>query len=528
MNKKVRFFILFAILAVANVAYSNEKSDNKKAKSSLISSSRIETNKFLKDWSLTIHGGLTSPFTDIRSYDWFRQVKSPSEIQWGAGIGLTKMLGNVFGINVDYTLGRISGRTITKGGFAEDRKYWEVLGFNEPIYFKTNVFHQATVNAYINWSNMFFGLNRWIKSNVKQIPWKDRRVSVFSRIGLGFVRMESNIYNVSDDKPIDGSAYTRGFTNKFTEVMFPLSLGVKVKCNKLIDFGIEAMFIFTNSDKIDAFNFETRTDLIDVISGKPAKVSFSKMKRDAYAYVNANLTFKFGRIGAQKEHNEWVNPLEAYMNIVDEKLKNQYTVKDADGDGVIDELDQEPDTEPGAIVDTHGKTLDSDKDGYPDHLDPEPYSTPMLPIKDGINVRPDGLTPEQIQEVKNIVNNEINTGSVVGWQLSMIFFDLDKYNIRASEIPELFKIANMMKKYPDINVIAKGHTDVRSSDEYNDNLSKNRVNAAIDYIVNNFGIDRNRFVIQYYGEKVNLVINANTETLHQLNRRVEFYPQVEK
>ena len=59
------------------------------------------------------------------------------------------------------------------------------------------------------------------------------------------------------------------------------------------------------------------------------------------------------------------------MTLTDAKFANLYTVKDADNDGVIDELDWEPDTEEGAMVDTHGRTLDmSDGDGIPDHKDP--------------------------------------------------------------------------------------------------------------------------------------------------------------
>jgi hypothetical protein len=39
----------------------------------------------------------------LRSYDWFRQTKKPSELQWDAGIGLTKMFNSAFGLNIDYT-----------------------------------------------------------------------------------------------------------------------------------------------------------------------------------------------------------------------------------------------------------------------------------------------------------------------------------------------------------------------------------------------------------------------------------------
>ena len=122
----------------------------------------VDPKKFLKDWSLMIHFGTTTPFTDIRSYDWVRQTKKPSELQWGAGIGLTKMFNSAFGINVDYTLGKLLGRTVERGGFAEERQYWKQL-FPErteddgPVYFKTNIFHQGSVSFYIDWLGLGMG-----------------------------------------------------------------------------------------------------------------------------------------------------------------------------------------------------------------------------------------------------------------------------------------------------------------------------------------------------------------------------------
>jgi outer membrane protein OmpA-like peptidoglycan-associated protein len=51
-----------------------------------------------------------------------------------------------------------------------------------------------------------------------------------------------------------------------------------------------------------------------------------------------------------------------------------------------------------------------------------------------------------------------------------------------------------------------------------------RVNAAINYLVNTYGISRDRFVPGFYGEADNLFKNASKEAQHQLNRRVEFTP----
>ena len=44
---------------------------------------------------------------------------------------------------------------------------------------------------------------------------------------------------------------------------------------------------------------------------------------------------------------------------------------DADGDGVLDQLDREPNTPAGCPVDTHGVSKDTDGDGVPDCKDKE-------------------------------------------------------------------------------------------------------------------------------------------------------------
>ncbi len=44
---------------------------------------------------------------------------------------------------------------------------------------------------------------------------------------------------------------------------------------------------------------------------------------------------------------------------------------DADGDGIIDQIDLEPNTPLGAAIDSHGRALDTDGDGVPDYKDKE-------------------------------------------------------------------------------------------------------------------------------------------------------------
>ncbi|MCB9034113.1 MAG: OmpA family protein [Chitinophagales bacterium] len=530
MKIKPFIIVIFLCTIYAN-AFSTEtsleaKDDKSKTKSKKeVKQYTLETNKFLKDWNLILHGGATMPYTDIRSYDWFRQFKKPSEVQWGAGIGLTKMFGSAFGINVDYTLGKVSGRTLSRGGFAEDRDYWNQLGFNEPVYFKTNVFHQATVNFYLNWMGLSFGYNKFIKAEITGKPIKERRFALYNKIGIGMIRAESNIYNVSDDLPIDNSSYLRGYTNKYTEVVFPLTTGMKFKVNKSIDIGMEGTFTFTNSDKLDAFNFQTYIDN----QGKTVN-SLSKINRDAYAYMNVNITYKFGRIGSQKEHVEWVNPMEMMMVYHDKHTPKPQVLLDTDGDGVLDIVDQEPNTPAGYPVDAKGVTLDSDKDGCVDALDPEPYSNPNLPIVDCKNVidTVKNITIIEQNPIKEVVKETIveKETKVIDdeWKLSSIYFDLNKYNITPEAATELKKVAQTMQKKSDLIVEVQGHTDTRGSMAYNQKLSENRVNAAINYLIKNYGIDANRFKKLPMGMVDPTIKDAQNENQHQVNRRVDFKP----
>lgn len=104
--------------------------------------------------------------------------------------------------------------------------------------------------------------------------------------------------------------------------------------------------------------------------------------------------------------------------------------------------------------------------------------------------------------------------------LENIYYDLDKYNIRADAAPELDKIVTILKDNPTLKLELSSHTDVRANDAYNLRLSQNRAKSAVDYIVSQ-GIDASRLVAKGYGETQLVVKNAKTEEEHQRNRRTE-------
>ena len=104
--------------------------------------------------------------------------------------------------------------------------------------------------------------------------------------------------------------------------------------------------------------------------------------------------------------------------------------------------------------------------------------------------------------------------------LENIYYDLNKYNIRADAAPELDKIVVILKDNPTLKLELSSHTDVRDTDSYNLRLSQNRAKSAVDYIVSQ-GVTADRLVAKGYGETQLVVKNAKTEEEHQRNRRTE-------
>jgi len=107
--------------------------------------------------------------------------------------------------------------------------------------------------------------------------------------------------------------------------------------------------------------------------------------------------------------------------------------------------------------------------------------------------------------------------------LNEIFFEFDKSNITQAGAFELDKLVQVLKNNPAMEIMVKGHTDNRGSDQYNLNLSDRRARAAVQYVISK-GIAKARITGKGYGEsepKVDCKENC-TEEDHAKNRRNEF------
>lgn len=135
---------------------------------------------------------------------------------------------------------------------------------------------------------------------------------------------------------------------------------------------------------------------------------------------------------------------------------------DSDGDGVIDELDQCPDTMKGAKVDSVGCIT--------------------------------------------LVNLDIH-------------FDTDKSDIKNMYNPRIEEFAKIMKMDKRLKANIEAHTDSVGRDAYNQKLSERRAASAVKALTD-LGVDKDRIKAVGYGEKRPVATNDTAEGRAE-NRRVE-------
>ena len=161
---------------------------------------------------------------------------------------------------------------------------------------------------------------------------------------------------------------------------------------------------------------------------------------------------------------------------------------------------QEPmvDTPPIVVIESD---LDSDGDGVPDSIDACP-GTPMNVVVDerGCPV-PVDITDELKMELR-------------------VFFDNDKSAIKTQYKPEIAKVAEKMREYPNSTARVEGHASKTGpSARYNQRLSEARAVAVKSMLTNEFGIAPNRLSTVGYGYDQPIADN-NTEEGRAMNRRV--------
>jgi len=100
-----------------------------------------------------------------------------------------------------------------------------------------------------------------------------------------------------------------------------------------------------------------------------------------------------------------------------------------------------------------------------------------------------------------------------------ILFDLNSYALKPTSRDDLRRVADVLVKYPDTQLVVGGHTDNTGSDDYNQKLSDQRAYSVKDFLVES-GVTRQRVEARGFGEGRPAASNDSAQGREQ-NRRVE-------
>lgn len=343
-----------------------------------------------------------------------------------------------------------------------------------------------------------------------------KKMNLYAMVGAG-----ANSYTVDFKTPGTIPGVPR--TDMVESAIAPHAVagaGISFRLSNKINVGLEHQ----------AFGlFGTRNDLLDGINKE--ETGNRSVAGDILNWTSLQMNFNLGNPANRSEPLYWGSLGEDIMaNIDDVKRRQDQALADTDQDGVIDAVDQEPNTPADVPVDTKGRTLDSDKDGVPDYKDIEPYYPPRAGERvneDGVVVNPiagpgGGVTEERVQEMIDESLEKYGLtepkSNVAEWFLPMIHFAVDSYTIKYSDYGTLASIARMLKSNPDMRLVIVGHTDQTGPEAYNKNLSFQRSAAIVNHLVKQHGIGRGRLVVQFKGQQDALVPAGGSF----MNRRVEF------
>lgn len=464
--------------------------------------------KKYRRFSVGVNLGTTQFLGDIqRNPSGQRQVGDWSVNDWKLGFGgnVAYQLGYAFGVNFTVLSANLSGQ----------KSYGDIAlqgnSQNNFASFKANVIDYS-LNFTCNFLNLLY-----------RDKTKPRKINPYVSLGYGFTSFRSMKKRLGTDQILDVWGYDKNTFAKIertTEVIVPVALGVKFRLSKSFDLGVEQSLRNAFTEKLDA-------------------TAGSSKKEDKYGYLSLSLTYK---IGKSEESEEWVNPFEALNKNLDDIQSNiDGLAKDADGDGVSDLFDKEPNTPAGVAVDGSGRSLDVDTDGVPDHMDSDPFSAKGAKVdengkeldsdNDGVadgsdiepNTKPGALVNFQGKTIELTASNNTNTSSSTnGMLLPAVYFKVNSAVVNYwSSFESLTTIAKAMKANPSLKLNVIGNCDRTATEQFNDDLAQRRADAVIKYLVETFKIEGSRFKAVSNGEKQTLAPTADGVEKN-VNRRVDF------
>jgi len=479
--KRILFFLFVSLLSCTIYSQTNLNDIIKNNKIELENSNSWAVSAGFSNF--VMHGDLRSIGTGNLGNFW----------NFGAYAYIDKMFNPLLGLEFKVNYSKISG------GAQYFSDVYDILYLNQQkitnnLFFKGTAYG-AELNFILSFSNLYIAnADKW---------------HVTGYFGAGYHQYDSALYEKLSDGSnsllIDfGKNPARNSINEASSIYLSAQIGVKYRINKRVDLEFRPSWYFNYEDHLDA-----------TIS--------NKQDWETFFVTHVGVVVKLGK---KKVFTIWGDNKK--------EPENKFKIVDTDKDGVIDELDNDPNTPLGVQVYGNGTPVDSDQDGVPDYIDKcifekgrvDNDGCPFIGDKDrdGIPDRDDkcpevkGLERfEGCPDANSLRVTELVT--VMSYSKN-IYFNTDSNSIRSGfYYTMLDDVAEIMLKNKDVTFSVSGYTDNVGSEDYNLKLSQRRSNEARNYLIER-GVEADRISAKGYG-KANPKYSNSTEQGKQLNRRVE-------
>jgi len=420
---------VFAVstLALAGVSTASAQSTTATATTSPATTTVFGGSSQYRTWSIGINGGVLTPTSILNKNDY-----DDPELNFGYGAFIKKQFTHGFGAKLDFHRGNLEAKSsasnpagIGQGAFKTDLHYAIAL---------KGVFNIASTSFLSRTKNVGFALD--------------------AGVGAANYKVKNSVGSFNKG---DGGT-----------LFIPIGGAINFKLSDAIALNLAYTTNLLDDDNLDG--------------------TYARGNNDKWTYASAGLEFALG--SKSKPSLEWTNPVAVmYDELKDPTLRQEVealktrvstlenTVNqlsaDADGDGVSDKFDKEPNSAAGAVVDGSGRTI-------------------KFPAADS------------------------TMASAMG---NVIQFEFDSSVLKTSSYPTLDRISSELRANSASKVTLDGHASAEGTEAYNLNLSRDRANSVKTYLVNS-GVDANRITTKAYGESKPVASNA-TEEGRIKNRRVE-------
>jgi OmpA-OmpF porin, OOP family len=453
-------------------------------------------------WEIGVKGGLATIAGDVRA--------RPG---WGAGIHVRKALGYVFSLRADFGYHQAKGQNWQPGSVNRTTVANQYAGGGYAIgdkvfYNYKSTMYDASIQGVFTLNNIRFhkaksGFNMYgfvgvgglvydVKVNARNGNNPYDYSGVYNKyLGNGFdykdrKDIRSDLKDLQDDS-YETEAERENGPELFDKPFKPTLVfggGMQFRLSKTLSLAIEDRVTVSKSDLLDGMQWQENS---------PTQPAMTPDK-DIFNFASIGLNFNIG--GKSVEPLWWLNPLDYAYNEINAprhmKLPKP-VLDDADGDGITDQFDNEPNTPAGAPVDSHGVSRDTDGDGVPDYKDKELITpTQCQPVDaDGVGKCPE---PECCKELRDKLANYKPVGNCQIGDLPSITFKGKTVVLSKDAKALLASVAQKMRDNSDCKIAVVGYCSTNKTEQQ---LSWDRVNSVINHLVEKEGISADRFIFKY-------------------------------